>query len=69
MVKPDAARDDSSHAASPQAAVPANVFLVGPMGAGKSTIGRAVATLLDKTFHDSDHEIEARSGAPIAKTY
>ncbi len=44
----------------------ANVFLVGPMGAGKSTIGRALAVQLDKTFHDSDHEIEARTGAPVA---
>jgi shikimate kinase len=44
----------------------ANVFLVGPMGVGKSTIGRALASLLHKTFQDSDHEIEARTGAPVA---
>ncbi len=47
----------------------ANVFLVGPMGAGKSTIGRALASLLDKTFQDSDHEIEARTGAPISLVF
>ena len=35
------------------------------MGAGKSTIGRQLAQLLDFEFVDSDHEIEARSGADI----
>jgi shikimate kinase len=45
---------------------PDNVFLVGPMGAGKTTIGRALASHLHKTFVDSDHEIEARTGAPVA---
>ncbi len=42
-----------------------NVILVGPMGAGKSTIGRQLAQLLNYEFVDSDHEIEARSGADI----
>ena len=42
-----------------------NVILVGPMGAGKSTIGRQLAQLLDFEFIDSDHEIEARTGADI----
>ncbi|HKQ29993.1 MAG TPA: shikimate kinase AroK [Burkholderiales bacterium] len=42
-----------------------NVFLVGLMGAGKSTIGRSLASLLQRTFFDSDHEIEARTGAPV----
>ena len=45
---------------------PGNVFLIGPMGAGKSTIGRHLATLLQKEFQDSDHEIEARTGATIS---
>jgi len=35
------------------------------MGAGKSTIGRQLAQLLDFEFVDSDHEIEARTGADI----
>ncbi|WP_394129268.1 shikimate kinase AroK [Shewanella maritima] len=43
-----------------------NIFLVGPMGAGKSTIGRHLAQLLHLEFHDSDHEIEKRTGADIA---
>ncbi len=42
-----------------------NVILVGPMGAGKSTIGRQLAQLLHYEFIDSDHEIEARTGADI----
>ncbi len=35
------------------------------MGAGKTTIGRALAKKLDKQFVDADHEIEARSGVSI----
>ena len=43
-----------------------NVFLVGPMGAGKSTIGRLLAAELRLPFKDSDEEIERRCGADIA---
>lgn len=43
-----------------------NIFLVGPMGAGKSTIGRELADRLHLDFYDSDHEIERRTGADIA---
>jgi shikimate kinase len=43
-----------------------NVFLVGPMGAGKSTIGRHLADQLHLDFFDSDQEIERRTGADIA---
>ena len=39
--------------------IPGSLFLTGPMGAGKSTIGRQLAKRLNKEFHDSDHEIEA----------
>ena len=35
------------------------------MGAGKTTVGRALARKLNKRFIDSDHEIEARTGASI----
>ena len=42
-----------------------NVFLVGPMGAGKTTIGKQLAQTLHLEFIDSDQEIEARTGAPI----
>lgn len=42
-----------------------NVILVGPMGAGKTTIGRQLAAELRLSFVDSDHEIEQRCGADI----
>jgi shikimate kinase/3-dehydroquinate synthase len=42
-----------------------NIFLVGLMGAGKTTIGRMLARRLNMAFIDSDHEIEARTGASI----
>lgn len=43
-----------------------NIFLVGPMGAGKTTIGKQLAKSLKKEFVDSDHEIEERTGANIS---
>jgi len=42
-----------------------NVFLIGPVGAGKSTIGRQLATALKIDFFDSDREIEKRCGVDI----
>lgn len=42
-----------------------NVFLVGPMGSGKTAVGRYLARLLDLAFHDSDAEIERRTGVDI----
>ena len=45
--------------------MPGNVFLVGPMGAGKTTIGRQLARLLKRDFLDSDREIEQRTGVNI----
>ena len=43
-----------------------NVFLVGPMGSGKSAVGRQLARRLGLAFVDSDDEIEARTGVDIA---
>jgi len=42
-----------------------NIILVGMMGAGKTTIGRALASSLGKEFVDSDHEIQERTGVKI----
>ncbi|WP_028081134.1 shikimate kinase AroK [Solimonas soli] len=42
-----------------------NIFLIGPMGAGKTTIGRRLAERRGLAFVDSDHEIEARTGVDI----
>lgn len=46
-----------------------NIFLVGPMGAGKSTIGRKLAKQLKQTFHDSDSVIEERTGVTISTIF
>lgn len=43
-----------------------NIFLIGPMGAGKSTIGKILSELLHLDFIDSDAEIEKRTGADIS---
>src|SRR4029450_13046034 len=42
-----------------------NLFLVGLMGAGKSTLGRQLARRLEKRFIDADHELEERLGVTI----
>jgi shikimate kinase len=42
-----------------------SVFLIGPMGSGKTAVGRHVARALGLPFHDSDAEIERRTGVDI----
>jgi shikimate kinase len=42
-----------------------NIFFVGLMGAGKTTVGRLIAKHLNKNFYDTDHEIERRTGVNI----
>ena len=44
---------------------PRNIFLIGPMGAGKSAVGRYLARTLHLSFVDSDDEIESRTGVDI----
>ncbi len=42
-----------------------NIFLVGLMGAGKTTVGRQLARQLNLVFHDADQELEERTGVRI----
>jgi shikimate kinase len=46
-----------------------NLYLVGFMGTGKTTVGRAVAVRLGFSFLDSDHEIERTSGKTVAQIF
>jgi shikimate kinase len=48
------------------AAIEGNIFFVGLMGAGKTTIGKLLAKKLKKTFFDTDHEIEKKLGVKVA---
>ena len=43
-----------------------NVFLIGPMGSGKTSIGQRLARLLDLEFLDCDHELEVATGASVS---
>ena len=56
---------------SPDASAPRapRIFLVGLMGAGKTTVGRALAQRCGLRFVDSDHEIERREGCTIAELF
>ena len=42
-----------------------NIFLIGPMGSGKSAVGKLLARQLGAPFYDSDAEIEVRTGVDI----
>ena len=44
---------------------PQNIFLIGPMGAGKTTIGRQLAQNLACEFIDSDRDLEQRTGVDL----
>ena len=46
-------------------AKPNRIFLIGPMGTGKTTVGRHLAQTLGMAFHDSDHVIQQRTGVDI----
>jgi shikimate kinase len=43
-----------------------NIFLIGPMGSGKTAVGRHLARLFRLSFHDSDADIEAKTGVDIS---
>ena len=46
-----------------------NIFLVGPMGSGKSSLGRKLAKSLDKKFIDTDKEIEKKENKTINEIF
>lgn len=50
-------------------AINKNIFLIGLMGAGKTTIGRQLASELGLEFFDSDHEIENRTGVTVTHIF
>jgi len=57
--------DQSAPAGAAPLAIPRTIALVGLMGAGKSCIGRLLATELDLPFVDADKEIEAAAGCSV----
>lgn len=59
------ALDNAINETTVDEAVRGNIFLVGMMGAGKTTIGKLLANSLKKSFYDSDREIQKRTGVSI----
>ncbi len=53
------------HSEQHPAADPQNIFLVGLMGAGKTSVGRMLAKRMNKDFYDADAEIERTTGVKI----
>lgn len=51
------------------AEIPNNIFFIGLMGAGKTTVGKLIAKHLGKTFYDTDQVIEHRTGVKIATIF
>lgn len=49
--------------------MPDNIFLIGPMGAGKSSIGKRLAKRLNREFYDSDHLLEEKTGVTITTIF
>jgi len=43
-----------------------NIFLIGPMGSGKTTIGKHLARMYGLDFYDCDHELERQTGASVS---
>ena len=48
---------------------PKNIFFIGLMGAGKTTVGKLIAKHLGKTFYDTDQVIEQRTGVKVATIF
>jgi len=58
--------EDASRPVRVSEHIPENIFLVGLMGAGKTSVGKLLARRLGKDFYDCDHEIEDATGVKIA---
>src|SRR5215468_2174586 len=56
---------NAPNSGGPRDGAPENIFLVGLMGAGKTSIGKLLAKRLGKSFVDCDHEIERVTGVKI----
>src|SRR5688572_13538658 len=57
--------DNEPKASAGKARVRGNIFLVGLMGAGKTSVGKVLARRLGKAFYDCDHEIERATGVKV----
>jgi shikimate kinase len=57
--------ENAAAIADERTVVPGNIYLVGLMGAGKTSVGRVLAKRFSKAFLDSDHEVERRTGVRI----
>jgi shikimate kinase len=60
---------ETAGAAVPEAAGPPAIVLVGPPGAGKTTVGRVLARRLRAAYRDTDADIETAAGKPIAEIF
>ena len=48
---------------------PSNVFLIGPMGAGKTTVGSLLAKAMGREFFDSDAVLQERTGVTVSEIF
>jgi shikimate kinase len=69
MTQPHSPSGPTSPPVQPPALRPSSLFLVGMMGAGKSTIGRHLARQAGLAFIDVDRELELRAGVSIATIF
>ena len=57
---------DNAQKSPARAHISGSIFLVGMMGAGKTSVGKLLARRLGKTFYDCDHEVERATGVKVA---
>src|SRR6187455_2305532 len=46
-----------------------SIFIIGPMGSGKSAVGKRLAARLQRSFWDTDNEIERRTGVDVSYVF